>query len=117
MNISSIIVKTLKQNTDKLIKSLNDADFCEYHLHDDEGRIIVTIEGEGISEEIANLKKIKQLPYVISAEVVYSYSEEELDAERDKLEKQNPVAGWLNDKNIRPEDVKYGGDLKRKKIE
>ena len=117
MNISSIVVQVLKENVDKVVEELKNSDFCDYHFHDkDKGKIIVTVEGEGVTEEIAKLKKIQELPYVISADMMMSYSEEELDKEREKLDLQDPVAPMLNDDSIRAEDIVYHGDLKKKII-
>jgi len=114
MNISSIVVKTRKENLESVINAVSTSDFCEYHLHDDNGRIIVTVEGKGVEEEINKLKQIQQLPHVISAEMMYAYSEDELNAERDKLEKTDKIPEWLNDESVRAEDIKYKGDLKKR---
>lgn len=111
MNISSIVVKTLPENSDEVIKQLRDGGFCEVH-HYENGNIIVTIEGENVSEEIKKLKQIEQTPKVISASMVYSYSEDELEAERDKLQKLPDFPDWMNDDKIEAKDIKYGGDLR-----
>lgn len=116
MNIASIVVKILPKNSEHIIQILKNSDFCEYQLYDEKGRIIVTVEAEGISGEIASLKQIKKIPMVISAEVVYSYSEHELEAEREKMEIKEPVAPWLNDENVDVNDIKYSGDLRRKDL-
>ena len=42
------------------------------------------------------------------------YSEDELNTERDKLEKTDKIPDWLNDENVRAEDIKYKGDLKKR---
>ena len=52
------------------------------------------------------------MPNVISAEMIYSYAEDELEAERSKLLKSG-VPEWLNDPDITADKIKYGGDLKR----
>lgn len=114
MNLSSIVVQVKPEYLEELISTIKESSFCEYHLHDEKGRIIVTVEGEGIEEEIKKLKKIKTLPNVISAEVVYSYSEDEIDREMKKLENSDNLPEWLNDNNIKAEDIKYGGDLKKR---
>lgn len=115
MNISSVVVRVLPENTEHLVGQLKDSDLCDYHLHD-EGKIIVTIEGEGISEEIAKLKKIQAMKNVLSADMMYSYSEDELDQERDKIDKSDGIKPWLNDSSKDAGLINYDGDLKKKKL-
>jgi len=114
MNISSIVVQTKKEHSEMVIDALKEGDFCEYHLHDEKGRIIITIEGDGVEDEIKKLRQVQQIPHVISAEMVYAYSEDELDTERDKLQKSDNLPEWLNDENVKAEDIKYKGDLKKR---
>ncbi len=112
MNISSIVVKTKTENTAQVIKTLENSDLCEYHMHDKYGRIIVTIEGQDVGEEIGKLRKIEKTESVISADMVYSYSEDELDKIREDLDNNDKLPNWLNDENAKVEDIKYNGDLK-----
>ncbi len=113
MNLSSIIVLTKPEHLTDVLRSVRDCTDCEYHLHDEKGRIIVTIEGKDTEEEVAKLKRIRALPHVISAEMVFAYSEDELEQERGKLERaKDNIPGWLNDPDAGLSDIKYGGDLK-----
>lgn len=114
MNISSIVVFTTRKDLEEVIGQVKKVDFCEYHLHSDEGKIIVTVEGESVSDEISALKKIQQIPGVLSAEMVYSYAEDELDRERDKLVSDGTIPDWLNNNEADIREIKYGGDLKGK---
>jgi len=117
MNISSIVVQVLPKHMDSVLEVLQNADFCEYHFHDkDKGKIIVTVEGETVDDEIRNLKIVQSLEHVISAEMMMSYSEDELDREIKKLESQDPVPAILNDDNVKAEDIVYHGDLRKKDI-
>lgn len=113
MNISSIVIRTLPEHSEKLVSELKKSEVCDYYLHD-ETKIIVTIEGEGISEEIAKLKKLQKLDHVISADMMYSYSEDELDREKDKIEKSDGIKPWLNDTSDEAGLIGYAGDLKKK---
>ena len=117
MNISSIVVQVLPKYMDDVLEILQNAEFCDYHFHDKErGKIIVTIEGETVEDEIKKLKIIQSLQHVLSAEMMMSYSEEELDREIKKLEAQDPVPKILNDDNVRAEDIVYHGDLRKNKL-
>ncbi len=113
MNISSIVVNTLPKNSDEVIKSLNEGEFCEVH-HYENGKIIVTIEGKDVSEEIGKLRLIEQTNNVVSASMVYAYSEDELEAEKEKLETSSDMPDWLNDDNIDAKNIRYNGNLKNK---
>jgi len=75
MNISSIVIKTSPEHLKDVLESLNASDFCETHFHDELGRIIVTIEGENVGEEMKKLKLLQKTDRVLSAEMVYSYSD------------------------------------------
>ncbi len=114
MNLSSIVIQTKPEFMQGLINIIKEADFCEYHLHDENGRIIVTVEGKDTGEEIAKLKLIKDLPNVTSAEMVFAYSEDELEAERQRLEStEDNIPDWLNNPKAKLGDIKYNGDLKK----
>jgi len=113
MNISSIVVQALPEYIDGLVETFKDSDFCDYHLHDREkGKIIVTVEGKGVEEEIEKLIKIQQLPHVIAADMMMTYQEDQLDEEIKKLEAEGPVPEMLNDDTLGPKDIVYNGDLK-----
>jgi len=115
MNISSIVVQTTPKFLDGVLAELKAAEYCDYHFHDEMGRIIVTIEGEGVEEEIAKLTRIQEMPHVVAADMSFAYSEDELNAERDKLEVGGTaLPEWLNDDNAQVSDIKYHGDLKKR---
>ncbi len=115
MNVSSIIVQTRPEYLEEVLQSLEESGVCDYHFHDEKGRIVVTIEGEGVEEEIAKLTKIQELPHVAAADMSFAYSEDELDAERDKLEIEGTsIPAWLNDDDAKKRDIVYNGDLKQK---
>ena len=115
MNISSIVIQAKSLHVKEIIKVCEESDFCDYHFCDEEkGKIIVTIEGENIDEEMSKLKKIQAIPHVICADMMMAYSEDELDAEREKLEASSSVPTILNDETISLEEIVYRGDLKKK---
>ena len=117
MNVSSIVVQVLPQHVDDVLEILQNAEFCDYHFHDkDMGKIIVTVEGEGVDDEIRNLKIVQSVQHVIAADMMMSYSEDELDAEIKKLEESDAVPPMLNDDTLRAEDIVYNGDLKKKNL-
>ncbi len=117
MNISSIVVQTLPKYLDEVVQSLKDCEVCDYHLHDEKGRIIITIEGEGVAEELKKLSVIEGIPHVIAADMQMAYSEDELDAHMEVINGADAVPKMLNDDNIKPEDIVYNGDLKKKDLE
>ena len=78
MNVSSIVVKTDPENMQNVMDNINAIELCEVHFNDDKGKIVVTIEGENIVEQMERMKKIQALPNVASANLSYSYTEEEV---------------------------------------
>ncbi len=115
MNISSIVVQCKSEHFDRVKEWCEKSELCDYHFGDkDKGKIIVTIEGRDVSEEIAKLKQIQTAPFVITADMMMTYQEDMLDEEIKKLNEQDPVPAFLNDPNTRAEDIVYNGDLKKK---
>ncbi len=114
MNISGILVQTRPEKVEALVNDIKASGYCEYHLHDELGRIIVTLEEENTEKEIEQLKKIQKIKGVIAADMMYSYSEEELDGLRDDIDKGGEIPEWLNDPNADAKDITYNGDLKKR---
>lgn len=117
MNISSIIVQTTPKYLNEVVENLRNCDVCDYHMHDELGRIIITIEGTGVQEELKKLKVIEAIPHVMSADMQMAYSEDELSAHMEVLENADLVPKVLNDKNIQSHEIVYNGDLKKKDLE
>ena len=117
MNISSIVVQTVPKFLDQVVQSLKDCEVCDYHLHDEKGRIIITIEGEDVSEELEKLRVIEAIPHVIAADMQMAYSEDELDANMKVINSADAVPKILNDENVELERITYHGDLKKKDSE
>ncbi|MDN5087689.1 chaperone NapD [Aliarcobacter butzleri] len=115
MNISSIVVQTLPKNLEEVVKALKASGVCDYFMHDELGRVIVTIEGDGVQEELKKLKVIEAIPNIISADMQMAYSQEELDSHLEVLENSDAVPRVLNE-DVKPEDIVYNGDLKQKDL-
>ena len=80
MNLSSILVMTTQPHFETTINALTAIDGIQVHYCDAQSsRIIVTQESENTGNEIAGLQRIKSLPHVVMAEMVYHYSEEDND--------------------------------------
>ncbi len=114
MNISSIVVQTTPKFLDEVVESLKNCEACDYHLHDEKGRVIVTIEGEDVSEELGKLKVIEAIPHVIAADMQMAYSEDELDANIRVINESDAVPTVLNEEDVDIDRVVYHGDLKKK---
>ncbi len=112
MNISSIVINTKPEHLDSVISKVTSIPACEFHLHDGSGRIIVTIEAEKVEHEIKVLQDIQTIPQVIDAQMVFTYSEDELEKARIELKDADELPAWMNDPNAKMKDIKYGGDLK-----
>ncbi len=117
MNISSIVVKTIPKFLDEVVASLKNTPECDYHMHDEAGHIIITIEGSGVEEELKKLRVIEAIPHVITADMQMAYSEDELDAHMEVIANGDAVPKMLNDDDLDPRDIVYNGDLKKKDLE
>ena len=117
MNISSIVVQTLPKFLDEVVEALKECDACDYHMHDEKGRIIITIEGSGVEEELKKLRIIENIPHVASADMQMAYSEDELSSHMEVLDNAEVVPKMLNKEDVDPRDIVYNGDLKQKDLE
>ena len=117
MNVSSVVIQCNSKNYDKVQEWCENSEICDFHFGDKEkGKIIVTIEGEDVGEEIEKIKQLQTAPFVIAADMMMTYQEDMLDEEIKKVESKDSVPEWLNQDNVRAEDIIYQGDLKKKDI-
>ena len=114
MNVSSIVVQCLPEYVEEVVENLKNTPECDYHIHDEKGRIIITIEGEGVSQELEKLKVIEAIPHVIAADMQMAYSEDELDEHMEVINNRDVVPKALNEDDIDVDKVVYNGDLKKK---
>ena len=106
MNLSGILVMAQPDRQGQVVAALNALDGVEVHQVDEAtGRIVAVQEAQNIHEEIEGVKRIKALPHVIMAEMVYHYLAEdegiyeamppELEARQDGFEAR-AVPAYLN---------------------
>ncbi len=101
MNVSSLVVKTAPRDFGAALTSLTGSGLCDVFFHDAErGMIVVTIEGKDTGEEMQKMKAIERMPHVLSAALVYAYSEAELgEAVRKLAESGPPVPESLRERD------------------
>jgi len=116
MNVSSIVVQTMPKYLDEVVQAVKDSEVCDYHLHDEKGRIIITIEGEGVAEELDKLRVIEAIPHVIAADMQMAYSEDELDENMEVINNRDAVPKILKEdaQNVDIDKVRYNGDMKKR---
>lgn len=74
MNLSGILVVTPPQELETTQEALNALDGVEvFHTDPQTGRMVVVQEAESVDDEVAGLQRIKALPGVSVAEMVYHY--------------------------------------------
>jgi nitrate reductase NapD len=74
VNLSGILVVTKPENQAQVVEALNGLEGVEVHQVDEAtGRIVAVQEATDIHAEIDGVKRIKALPHVILAEMVYHY--------------------------------------------
>jgi len=114
MNISSIVVQVKPENYDAVKAQLEAEGQCDYHFGDKEkGKMIVTVEGTGVEEEIKKLVSIQKTTGVLAADMMQTYQEELETAIKD-LEEADVIPDMLNMDSIDVRDIIYNGDLKKK---
>jgi periplasmic nitrate reductase NapD len=114
MNISGIVVSVSPEHFSNVLEELEKSPICDVHFNDEATTIIVTLEGEGVAEETEKLRAIQSMDHIISAEMSYSYSEDELEKLRQDVElKQGTVPEFLTNDDAGAEDADYGGDINK----
>lgn len=104
MNISGILVVAKPERHADVVGALTGMEGVEVHQVDEaSGRIIAIQEAEDIHAEIDGVKRIKALPNVVMAEMVYHYIAdddkvyEEVPPELAEQEEVCSVPAYLND--------------------
>lgn len=107
MNLSGILVVTTPDQIGQVCDALNNLEGVEvYHTDESTGRIVVVQEAETIKDEVAGLKRIKELPGIVMAEMIHHYfgdnpsqeSLEDIPEDLDKLTGLAPaVSAYLNE--------------------
>ncbi len=115
MNISGILVQTKAENVKEVFARLETSGLSDVYTHDEFGRIVVVIEGKNIDEEMKKLEALTQIEGVITADMHYSYSEDELQQARNEFE-QSPIVPAVLEADISAEKIKYNGDLRKQKL-
>ena len=114
MNVSSIVVRVLPEKYDEVKEILEQGEVCDYHFGDKEqGKMIVTVDGEGVEEEITKLVAIQQTPNVLAADMMQTY-QEELEGAIKELEEADVIPDMLNMDSVDVRDIIYNGDLRKK---
>jgi len=86
VNVSGIVVRTTKEHLQEVIENINSIGLCEVHFHNPEGKIVATIEGESINDQMERFKLIQSVPFVLSAAFSFSYCEDELKGALGEIE-------------------------------
>lgn len=100
MNVSGIVVQTKPELLDEVISSINAIDQCDVHYYDSQGRIVATIEGGSINDQMAVMKRIQCISFVFNASVVYSYCKEEVARAVNRIDELNPRSGIKDEKKL-----------------
>lgn len=78
MNLSGIVVICKPLNLPAVSTALAELPGVEVHFEDpDQGKIVVVQEAETVHAELDGIKRIKRLPGVILADMMYHYFEED----------------------------------------
>lgn len=104
MNLSGILVVAKPGWQADVVGALNALEGVEVHqVNEADGRIIAVQEATDIHAEIEGVKRIKALPHVVMAEMVYHYIAEdekvyeEIPPELVEQEQACSVPAYLND--------------------
>ncbi|MFZ5574313.1 MAG: chaperone NapD [Pseudomonadota bacterium] len=77
MNLSGILVMTRPENLSAVAAELNALPGVEVHHEDAVGRLVAVLEAESVRAEADGLRRIKTIPGVLMAEMVFHYFEDD----------------------------------------
>lgn len=111
MVITSLFMKIDFTRLEEIEKTLSLMNGVEVHVKNSEkSLLIVTTETEKPGEEETLYRKLEAIDGVKYVQIHMMYNEDDLI---DLINKQkNDYIDILNDENIKPEDMKYGGHVK-----
>ena len=97
MNLSSILVFTSPKNIQALHACLCALPGIEVHYQcQDTGRLVVIQEALDDETEMAGLQRIKSLPQVMAAEMVYHHVDNDAEADKQATAQKNTSRGTLS---------------------
>jgi nitrate reductase NapD len=77
MNLSGVLVIVPPEHLNEVVADLAALQGVDVHHTDPaSGRVVVTLEGETVGDEVELLKRVKALAHVALAEMVYHHFEE-----------------------------------------
>lgn len=77
MNISGVVVRTLPEKIHAVEDILLNMEGVEVHGHNDDGRMVVTIEQENTRESSDVILQMQNVPGVLSTMMIYHQFEDE----------------------------------------
>ncbi len=77
MNLSGILVLARPENLPAVVAALDALPGVEVHQQDAQGRLVVVLEADGVRAEVDGLRRIKTVPGVLMAEMVFHYFEDD----------------------------------------
>lgn len=110
MNISSVVIKTTQEAFESVKDSIREMKGCEIYLEDEgTSQIVVVLEAQDTQEEVEINKCLESLSGVVSANMHYTYQEDEISAQLQTME--DGACEFLNDDSIPAEHITYSGSV------
>jgi len=77
MNIASVVVAIKPENLARVKKEIKTLPWAVVHHTNEDGRLIVTIEGETAEKDVERFKFIRNIPDVLNVELIqYTFEED-----------------------------------------
>lgn len=90
-NICGVLVHASQQHVQQVQACLIDQSGVEVHTVTDDGRLVVTIEGDTRRQVADTLSGLHEISGVLSAAMVYQFSDDVSDSEYSETEGEMPV--------------------------
>ncbi len=102
MNVSAILIATLPKDLSQVKDEINILEWADVHHMEESGRMIVTIEGKDMDEDLARIKLLNALPGVLTATMIQYYFEDEMEEMWNSVHKKDldTVPAYLDNNDM-----------------
>ena len=102
MNISAILVATTPEYLEQLKVEIDAIEWAEVHHVEEQGRMIITIEGKDLDEDLERIKFLNTLPGVITASMIQYYFEDEMEGMWESVHSKDPntIPAYLDNDDL-----------------
>lgn len=75
--ISGVVVASIPEHLSRVTEAVNSLPWASVHYSDSVGRLVVTVEADGVDDSVVRLELLQGLPNVLSASLAEYWLEDD----------------------------------------